>query len=258
LCIILVLILTGIITATKTKNQKPSSIALPPNAEDLRFSNTMVWAAKLDRLKNESLIFLQNWEQNIQLPPPPKNTSNETLKELEILLQYKNLRTPEKKQEIFHQMELEHTGNIFGGRPLVEYFNEKEFPHTAPLLKDSLHDVSVIVLKLKEHYDRVRPSILYPELDTVIEVPGHPAYPSGHSTQMHFIAFILGELAPERRDEFEREAYAIALNREIAGVHYPSDTEAGKILARQILGELKKDPRFVKMFENAQGEWDTR
>ena len=54
----------------------------------------------------------------------------------------------------------------------------------------------------------------------------------------------------------------IGRNREIAGVHYRSDTEAGVTLANNIFAVLTDDPdakakmtRFWQAVENAKKEW---
>jgi hypothetical protein len=53
-------------------------------------------------------------------------------------------------------------------------------------------------------------------------------------------------------------AARIAVNREIAGVHYPSDTEAGRELARKLLPILNSPqvPRFEALVTAAAAEWD--
>ena len=62
----------------------------------------------------------------------------------------------------------------------------------------------------------------------------HPAYPSGHSTQAFFIAYILGEKYPAKKQMYSHIANTISVNREYAGVHYKSDTSYGKIVAQNI------------------------
>jgi acid phosphatase (class A) len=66
--------------------------------------------------------------------------------------------------------------------------------------------------------------------------PGHPSYPSGHATVAWTFAYLFGEFArPRERKLLEATAAQVARNREIAGVHYPSDSEAGRLLARQMV-----------------------
>ena len=43
-------------------------------------------------------------------------------------------------------------------------------------------------------------------------------------------------------------------SREILGVHFPSDTEAGRVFARQFVNELLKNKVFIKDFEEVKKE----
>jgi acid phosphatase (class A) len=101
----------------------------------------------------------------------------------------------------------------------------------------------------------VRPDKLDPTLTPLIDVPEHPAYPSGHSTQAHAVAFLLTALAPDQKAKFESDALRVAVNREIAGVHYPSDSAAGRLLARQIVDLMLRDRSFAALVESAKAEW---
>ena len=92
-----------------------------------------------------------------------------------------------------------------------------------------------VVLHFKHKYKRPRPFQLDPTLRLGLDCPGHPAFPSGHSTQYHLAAEVLADVFQERTDlaaAFRTMADRVAVNREFAGLHYPSDTEGGKVLAR--------------------------
>jgi acid phosphatase (class A) len=81
------------------------------------------------------------------------------------------------------------------------------------------------------------------------------AYPSGHATNSYVNAFIYQELAPEFADTFLKDAYDMAHSREIIGVHYPSDSESGRILAHQLVNKLFQNEKFRKDFEAVKKEW---
>ena len=68
-------------------------------------------------------------------------------------------------------------------------------------------------------------------------------------------AYIYQELAPEFTDIFIKDAYDMAHSREIIGVHYPSDSEASRIFARQFVNMLFENKEFLKDFENVKKEW---
>ena len=133
--------------------------------------------------------------------------------------------------------------------------NKNIHPKTALLFEKTMPDLETLIFLFKEEFNRVRPSFLDPTLSTVIEVPGHPAYPSGHATQSYFIALIMSTLNPEEKDTYIQDAYRIAHNREIAGVHYPSDSEAGRILAQAVYDVLQDNEIYKKLFNDAKTEW---
>ena len=84
-----------------------------------------------------------------------------------------------------------------------------------------------------------------------------PAYPSGHSTQAHLIAHVLTALVPAKTHEIFTVAHDIARNREIAGMHYSSDSQAGERLAIVIFSLLTGGgcPRFIEALDDAKEEW---
>lgn len=108
--------------------------------------------------------------------------------------------------------------------------------------------------------NRPRPSHMLPALAPPIPLPGHAAYPSGHATQANLMAEAIARmLAPAT--EVARNAYVLARrigrNREIAGLHYPSDSEGGRVLAEQLIETLTGGgcPNFEALLGQARGEW---
>jgi acid phosphatase (class A) len=81
------------------------------------------------------------------------------------------------------------------------------------------------------------------------------AFPSGHSSYSHILADLYSELAPEFADIFLNDARAIAHSREIIGVHYPSDSEAGRVFARQFVDHLLRNEKFKTEFVKVREEW---
>ena len=71
-----------------------------------------------------------------------------------------------------------------------------------------------------------------------------PAYPSGHATFAYTNAFLLQQLFPEAKDIIMKDAYDCAHSREILGVHFPSDSEAGKVLGKLLIDEMLKTKKF--------------
>jgi acid phosphatase (class A) len=220
----------------------------------LSFSNTMEWDPVLISNREESLSILPgNWGSKIALPNPPRNSSEQTREELNTLLDYRQSRTPAQENAIRSEINLLDT--FLGPYRIGDLFDSKSFPKTAALLGGSFHDLGVVILREKETFDRVRPSFLDTRITPLIDIPGHPAYPSGHSTQSHFVALVLGTLDPSNAETYWKRADRIALDREIAGIHYPSDSTAGVLLARQLFNAFMELPSFHKLLNDARSEW---
>ncbi len=84
------------------------------------------------------------------------------------------------------------------------------------------------------------PSVAH-EVQPMITTPEHGAFPAGHAAQAYAVACVLERLlqlapADPRAVQLQRIAARISINRVIAGVHYPVDLMAGRVLG-QALGE---------------------
>jgi hypothetical protein len=175
--------------------------------------------------------------------------SAEFLREIKLLHEYKSLRTIERVQEIRG----ERRALIpFGPFDLPDLSFDDPIVGYVAFIQQAAGDP---IFRLKKIFDRVRPSYFDPSLEPVIAVPSHPAYPSGHACQYYMVAHALALLAPELTEMMMKKAERIARNREIAGVHYPSDSKAGKILAEQIFAVLKERPTFKEKLARAQERW---
>ena len=112
---------------------------------------------------------------------------------------------------------------------------------------------------------RPRPSHICPALLPAVAVPGHPSYPSGHATESQLIALVLQDVLeikplpgapPDARGAaLDALAWRIGRNREIAGVHYPSDGVAGRELARSIMPYLTVIADYLSVIDDARAEW---
>lgn len=205
------------------------------------------------------------------LPASPANSSAQTRAELDYLLRLQALRTPE---EIHWALGLQDWGyslsaqpgdrdydqlrsNLFlVGRSIGTWFNAESLPLTADLVARFWRDARYYVWHFKFHHARVRPYVLEPKLKNLQETDW-AAFPSGHASYAYVLAYLYSELEPELSDVFHRDAAAIAYSREVLGVHYPSDSESGRQLARQIVGFALRDPKFQSDLEKVRQEWRT-
>jgi acid phosphatase (class A) len=66
---------------------------------------------------------------------------------------------------------------------------------------------------------------------------------------------VLSRFAPQRRDVLVASALDMAWSRELLGVHYPSDSEAGRVLAGEFVRMLFEQADFRQAFDDARQEW---
>jgi acid phosphatase (class A) len=134
-------------------------------------------------------------------------------------------------------------------------------PHTTTLVEVAMEVGHIVGMYWKDKYNRARPVQVFPAVMPAIPTPGHPSYPSNHSFQSHLIAHILATLF-EKEDvsnAMKAPLFAMAArigeNREIAGVHFPSDTDAGARLAARAFKKIRAVESFQKLCEAARQEW---
>jgi acid phosphatase (class A) len=194
-----------------------------------------------------------------KLKPFPANSSAETRSELDFLLHLQKTRNAEaiNRTETMANVyfdplttnaaDADYTRNInslfYIGRDLGPWFNAENLPVTSQVLQNVIQDATYYIFSLKNDFNRPRPYQLDSRLEN-LEAPGHASYPSGHSSTSHVHAYILSHIFPAYKDHFMGVASDMAFSRETRGVHYPSDSEAGKEFARQFVDELMKSRKF--------------
>jgi membrane-associated phospholipid phosphatase len=138
-------------------------------------------------------------------------------------------------------------------------------PKTCLLMQMALRCGEMAAIYFKRQFSRVRPSVVCPGLAPPFGPPGHPSFPSGHATQAWLLSIALKAATPKvagtsiYADQLDWLAQRVAVNRERAGLHYPSDSEAGKVLATELfanyLSVQARCPTFHTTLTQAQAEW---
>lgn len=190
-------------------------------------------------------------DTDFQIEPPPGNTSAETERDLNTLRSYaKNLRSPEQLALVHSEyFEMKRMYDPFEKGGLFISASNKD---TVDLLDMAQIELSYFVLKLKRDFLRPRPDTLAPDLQVAIEVPKHASYPSGHAAQGYMTGLIFALVDPAHADQYKAMGFDIGLRREIAGVHYPTDSIAGRKLAQAVLDKLMEVPAFTEQLEKAR------
>ncbi len=228
------------------------------------------YAASAEKRLSLKPYYLQNLTlDDFNVPDPPANSSQQTRAELNYLLTLQHQRSQLDIESsmymagIFYNIRVkpeDSTYNhyrqnlFFVGREIGTWFNPNDLPLTADLIAHVWQDASYFIWGFKYKYLRIRPYKIDIDIKN-LEETNWPAYPSGHAANSYINAYLYQELAPEFADTFVKDAYDMAHSREILGVHYPSDSEASRILARQLVNMLFQNERFMRDFELVRKEW---
>jgi acid phosphatase (class A) len=187
------------------------------------------------------------------LPEPPALDSAKNKAELAELHKIEQARTPEQVAKAKADEDEEDIfvfKDVFGAG-----FTAEALPLTAALGQHVKNEQGVAGGELKRYYQRPRPYQTDATLHPVCEVKTvHDSYPSGHALTGYLEAFTLVELAPEKRAEILSRADDYARNREVCGVHYPSDVEASRKAAYAVFGYMLGTPRFQRDLAAAREE----
>ena len=141
--------------------------------------------------------------------------------------------------------------------------NRKEIPATVRLLSRAMRDVAVTTFEAKDHFGRPRPYQTF-QLVRVCGAEKAPApdaepksrssYPSGHSSYGWATAMILARLKAERAEKLMTSAREYGESRAICGMHYPSDVNAGHVIAAAVISRLEGNAEFLADLEGARAE----
>lgn len=125
-------------------------------------------------------------------------------------------------------------------------------PAMVTLLRRVSGDASSLVDRAKAGFNRPRPFAGEPLATARLCLTGaartttasHASYPSGTGTGTWLFALVLADAAPDRAAALFSRARDLSQSRVICRVHYPTDLEAGRLLASAVYGRLTAEPAF--------------
>ena len=181
-------------------------------------------------------VTLFNNIESIVLPKPEKNNSPDLLIEL---------------QEVRDAMVVDDEKRIDNLKIDSEYINmlvDTTERFTMPrsvrdFLREVKRQIDTITLKLKYEYNRSRPqqiAELNGEKLTPLTSVDTPAFPSNHTVSGIVLAEIIKLYYPQVSKELDEIANRNADSRVELGVHFPSDVEAGRLLAKELMERFDK------------------
>jgi membrane-associated phospholipid phosphatase len=200
---------------------------------------------------------------NVVVPPAVATPADDSIDDLRILAVTER---PEAMGEILNQ----HQNQQLCFMQLL-MMTATSHPHTFFVMKLAARVGEVVMMRLKRHFNRPRPTQYFPTLYPPVPVPGHSAYPAGHALIAQLTANVLIEVtkkgtppaSPYRRSLLKLAAN-IGLNRVIAGFHFRSDISAGVTAADRTYQFLSGMPAgaptpphfsFASAMTAAKGEW---
>lgn len=215
----------------------------------------MVWVLSLlTAFGAESLHYVEQsaLDAVVLLPPPPAADSEETKAELETILRLQETRTSAQAARAKADAKIEMQSFRAAIGP---WFTPENLPLLTQLLKNVEKDSKCYSDGAKSVFGRQRPKFVHKKVKALIEGQDEASYPSGHATRGMLMAIILTELSPENAAAIMNRGWELGWNRVIAGVHYPSDVVAGRVLGKAIARAMMVNPAFKQDFEKAKAEF---
>ena len=133
-------------------------------------------------------------------------------------------------------------------------------PMTMKLLGKAQHDLRLLLIELKQEYNRPRPyADDVPDAPLCENVPAEKrnqgrSYPSGHAAESMLDGYLLASLLPERAAAILTRARQYGEERVICRVHNPSDVRASQLLAGALFSRLQSESKYQHDWKLAQQE----
>jgi len=139
--------------------------------------------------------------------------------------------------------------SYFKGK-MVEQADQENKAKIIRTVEGIIKDTLPLLLKIKYHYNRPRPSQIAVYLDIPLyKYPslsdGSPSFISGHVFQSKIICEVLGNYYPSSYKMFSQIQKDIADSRLGLGLHYPSDIEMAEFAADKVL----KNKEFMMKYK---------
>jgi acid phosphatase (class A) len=186
------------------------------------------------------------------LPPPPAPDSIQTKRELGEILMIQVTRTKEMETRAIADA----TENIwrFGDVVNNPKFAAAGLPKFAAFFDRVVETEGAVVDPAKDVWKRPRPHLYSDLVHPIVPLSKSGSYPSGHATVGTLMGITLSNMLPEKRPEIMARAWEYGQNRVVAGIHYQSDIEMGRISGTVIAQTISTHQDFKAEFEAAKAE----
>lgn len=214
-----------------------SNMGLSEDVNDIKYSKI---GDDIEFTDKPTPFFGEEW-QEIKLKPPPNNSSDTTKSELEQLA-YRSSNLSKKERQSIKDQDIDNLENVF--IELLESDGEIVSSELKSKVKQISEELTTIGIFFKLKFDRARPYQLMDEFNIRNDIKrgkttDSPSYPSTHAIIGRYLAKWLSDKFPDQEKELLKLGYDLGYNRVLAGFHYPSDFDAGVMLANKLLAMKK-------------------
>ncbi|HWL72609.1 MAG TPA: phosphatase PAP2 family protein, partial [Burkholderiaceae bacterium] len=200
-------------------------VAIGEMLEDITFQKTATSGA------DDGLQVLSSGSLIAEIRRPQASTFNA---QIPLVLSWAELRH-ERATEILAQID-----PTYAFWSSIVYMHPDRTKRTFELINMVLQFCVYVEMRFKHALACWRPVEHNAQVQPMITTPGHGAFPSGHATQVFAVAHVLKSLLnldpavtlehAKLIEQLFRQAARIATNRVVAGVHFPVDSMAGRML----------------------------
>jgi acid phosphatase (class A) len=222
------------------------------------------------------------------LPPPPAPDSKAQQEDLADVLAAQNSRTPKLIERALGDVDIFGFATVLGPN-----FTAEKAPIATAFIRKVNRENAAFIEVVKQCWQRPRPFVVSksvhppgtqvqdlatkPTSKNLMDMMAAPAsntatppgnalckpaatadysysYPSGAASMGTGTAILLSAMVPEKRAALYTRATEYGENRVILGVHFPSDVEAGRVLATSVIAVMAQSEDFKKDFVAARDE----
>jgi acid phosphatase (class A) len=195
------------------------------------------------------------------LPAPPEPNSTQFAYDLTQYMWGKGERLNEERA----QQAIDHGVTDMGEMakqfsvPFGMEISKEKTPYIFQVLYRGVLTVRLCATKPKTALPRLRPYVRYNE-PTLIpadedNLRENGSYPSGHSIRGWAMTLLLCEINPAAQDDLLALGYQWGQSRAIAGYHWQSDIDAGRLLASAGYARLHTNEQFLADMAAARAEF---
>jgi hypothetical protein len=148
----------------------------------------------------------------------------------------------------------------------IVYLHPDRTRRTLELINIVLQLCVYVEMRFKHALGCWRPVEYNAQVQPMLTTPGHGTFPMGHATQCYAVAYVLKALLnlnavdgagnkkyPTVTEQLDRQAARISTNRVIAGLHFPVDSMAGRMLGTALGEYFVACCTTVRTFNAASG-----